>query len=1226
MNLLSSYQAALNKLVRDHQEQGKVIVYKGFQPELFAGNSFDIYLSPLDASGYLDPEAIELNKRAIYKELISPSAGHFILFEQLAYAIETSSFEPIKDNIIIVEDNLRALYPYSVRSTPTTDSEVDDEQILNAPLNSYAQVVSVEGSIYVKYVSLPEQVQSTPLFTASTALTEAKQKEHPRFVEIESDSTSIDLILNQLIKTGERPQLCVELSPRNPLFPRLSATLCLINACFRASGGAVQFYIGDQVAAVSGPNEKLTALLKQYWGPDAQFRPITLYAEPESSKRITSIGQDAIVAHILNQCANAANKKDYRDIFITAPTGAGKSLLFQLPAFQLSGQSQITLVISPLIALMKDQVQAIVRDRGFRKVAYLNSELSLVDRERVIEQVKAGEIDMVYLSPELLLSYDVSHFIGERKLGLVIIDEAHLVTTWGRDFRVDYWFLGNHLRKIRKYSGHDFVIVACTATAVYGGANDMVFDCMDSLYLKSPIYFIGSVKRNDIHFINGREPSPDKGLDSFKIKQTAKFSQAVLAKTEFKTLVYAPYVKQIRQVHESLEDREKGMTSLYYGSLDAISKGHYFDEFLSGSRRLMLATKAFGMGIDIKDIQVVYHHAPSGQLADYIQEIGRIARDPDIEGYAVINFSARDVRYMNVLHGISSVKPWELRGVLDKLAKVYQREKSKNLLFSVDDFANIFPDALDMGQKVMTALMMIERDYVIKSRFNVIIARPKKLFTRVFARVDREHADAFLREYGFAATELHYQSGGGSAAYRYVEIDLDHLWKRRFREQSFPMVKSKFFRRELFGVNSSSVVPQLKFTFKLTGDLNWATDQFKIFLEKVVRFFSQQKGFFKEEELTKHLSANGIEGRRAKSIAQRLLAMYGSAKATPAQLKDADAFLHRRHSAEPGAAEYSVFGNRYASEFLSILKLFQKVFADVREEYVRYAGRESGSDDRLMRLGYLLEMAEVGLVEIVGGEAPMVFVRLNDPRKVIYDSRNPNYSNILLEDVHRRHHVSVDIFKHFFLREMSDEERWNFVEDYFLGKEVDELLEHYPGEDPQLAINIIDQLPRIETQTTSTGPRERSGQTPISFPPLAGRKYSAKDLITLSVGGEVVTRSIGQWIKVDPVVLARARDAHKFQLDHDSYRVLESIAGQNEEYRKKRDGFEYPIKLGTSEVLKPAKSHFLDDPLKFYKWYCAHPDDLILSLKDKIGLFQTVHNKDKSALLSKHMSMLNPNK
>jgi hypothetical protein len=515
---------------------------------------------------------------------------------------------------------------------------------------------------------------------------------------------------------------------------------------------------------------------------------------------------------------------------------------------------------------------------------------------------------------------------------------------------------------------------------------------------------------------------------------------------------------------------------------------------------------------------------------------------------------------------------------------------------------------------------------VIRSRFNVIIARPKKLFTRVFARVDLEHADAFLREYGFAATEIHYQSGGGSAAYRYVEIDLDHLWKRRFREQSFPMVKSKFFRRELFGVNSSSVVPQLKFTFKLTGDLNWATDQFKIFLEKVVRFFDHQKGFFKEEELTKHLSASGIEERRAKSIAQRLLSMYGSSREAPGKLHDPDAFLHRRHSAEPGAAEYSVFGNRYVSEFLSTLKLFQKVFAEVREEYVRYAGRDSGNDVRLMRLGYLLEMAEVGLIEIAGGESPMVFVRLNDPRKVIYDAHNPKYSNILLEDVHRRHHVSVDIFKHFFLRDLSDDERWNFVEDYFLGKEVDELLEHFPGRDPEPVSDVVALLPqRVTKPAPVAAPAPKKGGF-MSFPPMPARKYSGKDLLTLNVGNDPVTKTITQWIKDNPILLAEARDAYRLRLDSESYRVLESIVNADPDYTRRKKGFEHLVKITDSGELKPARSHFMGAPLKFYRWYCDHSKELALSTKDKIELFETVFNRDRSALLAKHKAFLNPKK
>ena len=128
-----------------------------------------------------------------------------------------------------------------------------------------------------------------------------------------------------------------------------------------------------------------------------------------------------------------------KDLFLTAPTGAGKSLLFQIPSFYISKNKDVTIVVSPLIALMEDQVDAIKKDRKFDKVAYLNSNLSLIEREKIIEACKEGNIDILYLSPELLMSYDIRHFIGERNLGLMVIDEAHLITTWGRDFRVDYF-------------------------------------------------------------------------------------------------------------------------------------------------------------------------------------------------------------------------------------------------------------------------------------------------------------------------------------------------------------------------------------------------------------------------------------------------------------------------------------------------------------------------------------------------------------------------------------------------------------------------------------------------------------------------------------------------------------------------------------------------------------------------------------------------------------------
>ena len=179
----------------------------------------------------------------------------------------------------------------------------------------------------------------------------------------------------------------------------------------------------------------------------------------------------------------------YSDIIVTAPTGAGKSLFFQIPAIYLHDKYKaITLVISPLVALMIDQVTEL-EERGIRIGTYLNSSITFEERQSRIEKIKNGEFSLVYLAPELLLSYEIRSLIGERTIGLLVIDEAHLVTTWGRDFRVDYWFLGDHIEKIRKgnyknkLDARPFPVLCLTATAVFGGNDDVVGDLQNSLHL-----------------------------------------------------------------------------------------------------------------------------------------------------------------------------------------------------------------------------------------------------------------------------------------------------------------------------------------------------------------------------------------------------------------------------------------------------------------------------------------------------------------------------------------------------------------------------------------------------------------------------------------------------------------------------------------------------------------------------------------------------------------------
>ncbi|MBG0765613.1 MAG: ATP-dependent DNA helicase RecQ, partial [Tissierellales bacterium] len=478
-------------------------------------------------------------------------------------------------------------------------------------------------------------------------------------------------------------KVLVKIYPKQPISSSIITAVSIVNQVLNYFGGGLLEKTEEILREEYVPRETTISLLHKFWGQEADFRTLKVYKNPDLSNQITEISQGLIVETVISEYEKSRQNEKSRDLFLTAPTGSGKSLLFQLPAFHVSKKGDVTIVVSPLIALMKDQVNAIITDRRFEKIAYLNSELSLIDRDRIIESCHNGEIDILYMSPELLMSYDITHFIGIRKLGLLVIDEAHLITTWGRDFRVDYWFLGNHIRKIRKFHKMTFPLVAVTATAIYGGANDMVFDSIDSLVMHNPHVFIGQVKRDDITFAVNNYDRFEKNYETNKLKQTVDFIKKI-HETGFKTLVYAPYTKHIRQILEKLSSEKLDIASGYFGSMPAEQKELSFREFKSGLKKIMISTKAFGMGVDISDIELVYHHAPSGLLPDYVQEIGRVARKKEINGFAALNYSTQDQRYTKALHGMSALRQYQIKEVLRKIHKAYiKNNKSRNLLLSV---------------------------------------------------------------------------------------------------------------------------------------------------------------------------------------------------------------------------------------------------------------------------------------------------------------------------------------------------------------------------------------------------------------------------------------------------------------------------------------------------------------------------------------------------------------
>ena len=192
--------------------------------------------------------------------------------------------------------------------------------------------------------------------------------------------------------------------------------------------------------------ESVNSLLKAIYGYD-QFRDLEIYDDLFKGNDKLCISQGQLIENVILEAEKAHNGEMQVDnILLTAPTGSGKSLLFQLPAIYLGQEyNLLTIVVSPLKALIVDQVESL-QELGYTRVAYASSDLSPEQKTEVYRQVRKGEIDLFYLSPELLLSYDIKHFVGDRHIGLVVVDEAHTVTTWGKEFRVDYWFLGRYFR------------------------------------------------------------------------------------------------------------------------------------------------------------------------------------------------------------------------------------------------------------------------------------------------------------------------------------------------------------------------------------------------------------------------------------------------------------------------------------------------------------------------------------------------------------------------------------------------------------------------------------------------------------------------------------------------------------------------------------------------------------------------------------------------------------
>ena len=296
---------------------------------------------------------------------------------------------------------------------------------------------------------------------------------------------------------------------------------------------------------------------------------------------------------------------------VLMPTGGGKSLCYQLPALLLDG---MTVVLSPLIALMKDQVDALTR-RGI-DATFINSSLSKEQRQARYAAIATGQYQLLYITPERFQNADFRAVITQRQVSLLAIDEAHCVSQWGHDFRPDYTRVG----EIRQLLGSPPTL-ALTATATRTVQQDIIRQLglsPDAM----PLFHEGIDRPNLTLAVEEVWGEDDKLRQLLNILPRT----AATGTTAGSHIVYFTLIKTLERFSGLLE-AEGRPHGVYHGSLNPRERKRMQEAFLSGNQPLVLATNAFGMGIDKPDIRTVTHAEVPGSLESYYQEIGRAGRD-----------------------------------------------------------------------------------------------------------------------------------------------------------------------------------------------------------------------------------------------------------------------------------------------------------------------------------------------------------------------------------------------------------------------------------------------------------------------------------------------------------------------------------------------------------------------------------------------------------------------
>ncbi|MBX7204860.1 MAG: RecQ family ATP-dependent DNA helicase [Bacteroidia bacterium] len=429
---------------------------------------------------------------------------------------------------------------------------------------------------------------------------------------------------------------------------------------------------------------------------------------------------------------------DNKSLLAVFPTGGGKSITFQVPALMAGENAKgLTVVISPLQSLMKDQVDNLEKIQITEAVT-INGLLDPIERAKSIERIQDGRASILYISPESLRSKTTEKLLLGRKIIRFVIDEAHCFSSWGQDFRVDYLYIGDFIKSLQENKNLDEQIpVSCfTATAKQKVIEDICTYFKEKLGIKLEIFPSKATRTNLQYRVF------EKGDDEEKYNAV----RDLIEEKDCPTIIYVSRTRRARELSERL--KEDGFNArAFHGKMESQEKTENQNAFISGEVQVMVATSAFGMGVDKKDVGMVIHYEISDSLENYVQEAGRAGRDENITADCYVLFNEEDLGKHFILLNQTKINIHEIKQIWNAIKFITKFKSSvQKSALEIARAAGWDDNLKEIETRVTTAIAALEEAGYVKRKQNM----PRVFANSILSKTAQEAIDKIMRSQKFS--------------------------------------------------------------------------------------------------------------------------------------------------------------------------------------------------------------------------------------------------------------------------------------------------------------------------------------------------------------------------------------------------------------------------------------------------------------------------------------------